>query len=437
MKPWRKNIYFFLAILSLLGLWACKNGGDEDSQEPIAALNQAALSLSGCDPTLPDDELTPLADIGEALIVGLGEATHGTHEFFAMKHRLFRYLVERCDFRAFAIESDYGESIYFDRWLNGGPGDLDNMMRNTMHFWVWRTVEVKAFLEWMRRTNLDRPQAERLHYIGVDCQFATYQPDLLREYLNEVSLQHLAEIEPLLVREEAIRDTNFRYLSQVEYQAMQAELEAEYTAWEGWREEFTRRSSGREFEVARQLLRSLIQVNETSYLSADTARDRYMADNALWAQRQFGEGRGIALWAHNAHVAKGTQWLGSYLSQALGDRYKVIGFSFCQGSFTARGFDPVSSQYTEPQAFSITTPPLANSVNDLFFSASSKMFILRLQGLPQDNPLHAWFSQARRMLLIGAVYNGRPEDCYGDPEYIAQLYDILIHFNQTTFAAQI
>jgi erythromycin esterase len=232
MKPWEfkktgnemkrcsKNFVFVMTMILFLSFWACKKI-NEDVPQPddkfdrnlLQSLNQAASPLTGADSTLPDTELAPLADLGQALVVGLGEATHGTHEFFAMKHRLFRYLVERFDFRVFAFECDYGESIYFDRWLNGEAGDLDNLMKTYMQFWTWRTIEVKALLNWMRQTNHARPETKRLHYIGVDCQFATYQPDLLREYLKRVSPQHLTEIEPLLVQEEKFRDGDFANLS--------------------------------------------------------------------------------------------------------------------------------------------------------------------------------------------------------------------------------
>ncbi len=458
-KPGEKMIhcgkYFILfpAIILLLSSWACeKVTGDypepveKFSQELLADLNRSALPLAGSDPTLPDDELSPLADLGQALVVGLGEATHGTHEFFAMKHRLFRYLVERFDFRAFAFECDYGESIYFDRWLNGGAGNLDDLMRNTMHFWTWRTPEVKALLEWMRRINLARPEAKRLHYVGVDCQFADYQPGLLREYLQHVSPQHLAEIQPLLVREEAFRDAGFKNLTMEQYQELQMELGAEYTAWEGMRDEFVRRSSLREFEIARQLLNSLSQVNqvimEPPALSKNNFRDKFMAENALWVQKRFGSGRGIALWAHNLHVANDFAdiWpasTGYHLRQALGKRYVVVGFSFCRGSFTAIGYDPVNEVNTGLQTHSIDEAPLAYSVNDLFFAAEKKMFVLRLDHLAQGEPLQTWFNQGRKMLNITASYDGNPAKYYWMAFFVPPCYDVLIHFNQTTFAAQL
>ena len=451
MKNIGRISFVTLALFLLLPFWACEKVKEDASepmekfsQELLSGLNLSTLPLSGSEPDLPDDELAPLEDLGQATIVGLGEATHGTHEFFAMKHRLFRFLVERFDFRVFAFECDFGESVYFDRWLNGGPGDLDDLMRRTMIFWTWRTVEVKALLEWMRQVNLQRPEAKRLHYVGVDCQYATYQPDLLREYLERVSPGHLAEIEPLLAREESFRDGRFKNLSQEQYQSLQLDLGAEYQAWEGLRDGFIHRSSAQEFEVARQLLRSLSQVNQLYSETSPTEniRDRHMADNTLWAQRNFAGGRGIALWAHNMHVANdgGDIWLrstGCHLRGALGSRYVAVGFSFCQGSFNAWGYDPVNKVYTGLQTFTLDAEPLAYSLNDLFHAAARKSFFLRLDRLEQGDPLQAWFNQRRQMLDIGAAYSGDPADYYYPPFFIPKHFDVIVHFDQTTFAAQL
>jgi len=451
MKLCARSLALVLAVSLFLSFWACDKPAEEVphqhekfSQDLLRSLNQAVSPLTGAEPTLPDDELAPLADLGQASVVGLGEATHGTHEFFAMKHRLFRYLVEHFDFRVFAFECDYAESIYLHRWLAGGAGDLDGLMRQKMHFWTWKTLEVKALLEWMRGVNMVRPEADRLHYVGVDCQFATYQPDLLREYLGRVSPRHLAEVEPLLRREESFRDAEFKNLTTEQYQTLQLDLGAEYQAWDDLQDTFMPRSSPREFEVMRQLVRSLSQVNQVCFESTtmNNYRDQFMADNTLWVRQNYGSGRGVALWAHNGHVANDFSdsvhaSLGYHLRRSLGEKYVIVGFSFCQGSFNAVGYDTIHKVFTGLQTHTITDAPLDYSVNDLFHSAGRKIFLLRLDRLIEGDPLRAWFDQGRQMLSIGAAYDGNPVDYYGSQFFIRRHYDVLIHFDQTVFAPQI
>jgi erythromycin esterase len=198
--------------------------------------------------------------------------------------------------------------------------------------------------------------------------------------------------------------------------------------------------------VARQLLRSLIQVNEVRFESSTWTsyanRDRHMADNTLWVQKNFGSGRGIAIWAHNGHVANDSEYsntgsMGYHLHSKLGIKYMIVGFSFCQGTFNAVGYDAVNQKYTGLQTQTIAAPPLADSLNDLFYAADKKMFYLRLDRLIQGDPLQIWFAQNRKMLNIGAVYDGFPADYYEDIFGIPLHYDVLIHFNLTTFAPQL
>jgi erythromycin esterase-like protein len=167
-----------------------------------------------------------------------------------------------------------------------------------------------------------------------------------------------------------------------------------------------------------------------------------MADNALWALKNFGAGRGIALWAHNLHVANdfNDAWpesTGYHLRRQLGRQYVAVGFSFCQGTFAAWGYDPATQTYSGLQIFTIDTLPLESSVNDLFFNAEKKMFFLRLDRLAPGDPLQAWFGQDRRMLRIGAAYDGDPAGDYGAPFSVPLHYDVLVHFDRTTHAVQL
>ena len=88
-------------------------------------------------------------------MLGLGEATHGTSEFFNMKDRIFRYFVEEHGFRAFGFEMDFGESLIFEEYVQGGEGDIEELMVKKMIFWIWRAEEVKQLLILMREYNQD------------------------------------------------------------------------------------------------------------------------------------------------------------------------------------------------------------------------------------------------------------------------------------------
>lgn len=128
--------------------------------------------------------------------------------------------------------------------------------------------------------------------------------------------------------------------------------------------------------------------------------------------------------------------MGSYLRTALGDQYKIVGFSFSQGSFTAVGQNPATNQYENLRAHTITAEPKPGSVNELFHAARTKNFLLPLNGLETGSPLKTWLSSSRDFLNIGAVFNGIPDDYYYLTP-ILQFFDILIYFDMTNNAVQI
>lgn len=97
-----------------------------------------------------DEDLRWLDPLADKNVVGLGEATHGTAEFFDAKHRIFRYLVENHGYKVFAFEADFGESIYLNEAVQqGNAAGIESLMKSKMHFWTWKTREVKELLEWM------------------------------------------------------------------------------------------------------------------------------------------------------------------------------------------------------------------------------------------------------------------------------------------------
>ena len=114
------------------------------------------------------DDLKPLkAAIGEAHIVSLGEATHGTAEFFRMKHRLTEFLASEMGFTVFAIEASTPEAFRLNDYVLHGKGDPKELIRG-MYFWTWNTEEVLDMVLWMRAFN--ESGKGRIEFLGFDMQ---------------------------------------------------------------------------------------------------------------------------------------------------------------------------------------------------------------------------------------------------------------------------
>ncbi|MEM8734881.1 MAG: erythromycin esterase family protein, partial [Planctomycetota bacterium] len=117
------------------------------------------------------DDLKELDSVlGQARIVALGESTHGTREFFQLKHRIFRYLIEEQGVRLFGIEASYAACIPINDYVRSGIGDPREAIKG-QGFWTWNTEEVLDLVEWMKDWNEQRPpNSPPLEFYGFDTQ---------------------------------------------------------------------------------------------------------------------------------------------------------------------------------------------------------------------------------------------------------------------------
>jgi erythromycin esterase len=441
----------FLPLILILSLLNCgrrtsqtitgpSNTEPDPSLPYVQELDSLIHPITTVSPNVNFDDLQPLSFLGDAKIVGLGEATHGTREFFLMKHRLFRFLVEEHGFKIFAIEADMGESIYIDRYVTTGEGDIHQIMMDKMHFYTWKTEAVKDLIEWMKTYNEGKAEEDKIHYMGVDCQYMTFQPDLLLEYFNRVKPDIIDEINPTLDMIRGMGETTsdvrnyYEAMDQVEYEALSDSLAHVLAKIIDIKDELIANSSDLEYQQVRQLAINLQQVNDTKYEYYNEQnvnyRDQYMAENAIWQAFLFGDDTKIALWAHNGHVANypyygGTGSLGSHLKYRLGRWYQIVGFSFSTGSFTA--VVPGNGLST----LSIDDSPVEGSINRLFSKAQFDNFILNIEDIQSGTELDDWISTPRLFLSIGASYNGIPENYY-DNIPLRSCYNVIIHYDITT-----
>ena len=412
-------------------------------QQYVNELNAVIQPLEDSPLNLDDDALNGLEFLGQARIVGLGEATHGSKEFFDMKHRLFRYLVERHGFKAFGFECDFAESLFFDEYITSGEGGLEYLMRTKMQFWTWRTEEVKALLEWMRDYNAGKNEEDMIHYYGFDCQFMTYQGEFLIAYLEEVNPPVPDSTRTFLEYTTTLNANAFEDMTSEQYVELENDLQNLWDYFEEKEATFIASSSLKEFEIAKQLVRTMEQnrkAKEDIYLTGSSYnyRDDYMAENTLWIADCMGADAKIAAWAHNAHVADDYQYgiggsMGCHLKQECGDYYQVVGFGFSKGSFTAYYRDS-DGTYHGLMENTIVDEPLETSVNFLFHHAQYDDFILKLDDLSSSAGVRQWLASSQPYLTVGSVYYGNPAEFYRNiPVRIH--FDAVVYFDEVDASA--
>ena len=143
-----------------------------DDSSPATWLRTHAYALQGVELTADRSDLAALRPmIGAASLVGLGDATHGTHEFYAVKLRIVDFLVREMGFDTVAVEGPVQEFQRINAWVHGGPGDPVDLLHRTRRDWgfeFWDYDEMLTVIQWMHDYNANRGGSPAISIAGVD-----------------------------------------------------------------------------------------------------------------------------------------------------------------------------------------------------------------------------------------------------------------------------
>jgi erythromycin esterase-like protein len=129
------------------------------------------------------EDLEPLRKtVGDARVVALGEATHGTREFFQLKHRMLEFLATQLGFTIFSIEANMPEAYRLNDYVLRGEGDPVRLIKG-MYFWTWDTQEVLAMVKWMREFNASGKG--RVEFTGFDMQTPNVALQIATDFLQQ------------------------------------------------------------------------------------------------------------------------------------------------------------------------------------------------------------------------------------------------------------
>ncbi|MEU5001482.1 erythromycin esterase family protein [Streptomyces sp. NPDC021622] len=402
--------------------------------DPVPAIERAAHPLRSTHPGGDARDLRPLGRmVGDASVVGLGEATHGSHEFFTMKDRVFRYLVEEKGFTTFAQEVSWTTGLRFDAYVRGGDGDVRKLVHQELAKTPWDTEEYVELLTWMRAYNDRHPERE-LRFMGNDLNY----PELGEELFGGVS-DYVRSHEPdLLPRITELYAPIRRLADGDTYMARPLEERRKLAgkarkAFDLLKKRQPDHPDGK-FTWALQHARSISQTATIYAFALDTPegskesmlyRDRLMAENTAWWQRNTGDK--VLLSAHNAHVAyesydsRYPKMQGAFLRDRLGERYTSIGFTFDQGSFMAQSAD---SKVWKSRSVGAAHRGMNEYTLD---KVRLDDYFVDMRALPDRT--RAWLSKARPTRSIGNVHPDGPYKIR-----LAPSHDILIHLHRVTAA---
>jgi erythromycin esterase len=405
-------------------------------------LKANALPLASAEPGTSFEDLEPLRPlIGDARIVSLGEATHGTREFFQLKHRMIEYCVSQLGFTMIGFEAEHGATLAVNDYVLDGKGNAVDVVGG-MGFWTWDTEEVVALVEWVRGWNLAHER--KVKFYGFDMQASPASGMHLLTYLERVA-PHLAaacqqNIAPLA---SAYVADDLRLMPAIVREQASSQLATVLDAFTTQRADWISRTSETEWHLARQsavVLDQFAQINaieneSLSWTKSWRFRDRCMAANVRALLDAQGPGAKAVLWAHNGHVQRTPSVffkvieftnMGSHLHAMFGKEMVVVGFAFNLGSFQAKDETGKLRDHTVP-------PAPEGFIEAALAATGFPLLALDLANTPPDGPVATWLAGKPLQRSIGAVFYGDHSN-YSEAANPRDKYDILVFVDRTTAA---
>lgn len=392
--------------------------------------------------------------IGEARFVLIGEASHGTQEFYAERARITQRLIGEKGFCAVAVEADWPDAYRVNRYVlgQGDDADANAALAGFKRFptWMWRNTAVVDFIEWQRRYNATLPsQANRTGFYGLDLySLFTSIAEVLR-YLDQVDPEGARRARARYACFDHFHDDSQRYgyatgsgLSgscENEVIAQLLELNsraAEYMRRDGVQARdalFYTQQNARLVMDAERYYRTMFN----RHISSWNLRDHHMAstlDALALHLRPEGEQlpAKIVVWAHNSHVgdARATEvgrageWtLGQLAREHYQEQAFLIGLTTYEGTVTA------ASDWDAPTERKRVRPALPDAYEALFHQLDIPRFMLPLRGGAEMS--QALWKQALER-AIGVIYRPETErQSHYFHAHLSQQFDAVLHFDVT------
>ncbi|QJW91441.1 erythromycin esterase family protein [Spirosoma taeanense] len=389
-------------------------------------------------------DLDPLLErIGEARYVLLGEASHGTHEYYTWRARISKRLIEERGFSFIAVEGDWPDCYAINRFVKAYPGAGTDVMAVLQGFerwptWMWANYEIAALANWLRRHNEHQPDGRKVGFYGLDVYSLWESVEVLNEVLKQQQDPQTARLVDEVVQcfqpygederryaqavaqlSESCRREVTALLSEIRRKASsydhepEAALNAEMNAWVAVN--------------AERYYESMYSYEENSW----NIRDTHMVETLNRLMTHHGPDAKCIVWEHNTHIGdarytdmaqEGMVNVGQLVRQQQApDDVVLVGFGSYQGSV-------IAGRHWGASMESMTVPPArSGSVEALLHREQATDRLLIFDGQPDER-----FSKERGHRAIGVVY--RPErEQYGNyvPTVLARRYDAFLYLDQT------
>lgn len=398
--------------------------------EVVAWMDQNAVPIGSTDPDEAPGDLPALPCVLDGVrVVGMGEVTHGTREFFRLRHRLLRRLVTEMGFTILAIEGGYSAAQVIDDYVANGTGERSAVLAAFGHA-MWDVEEIGEALDWIRAHNESVPDSKKVRFHGLDVWNSRAGRAEVLAYLRRVAPERLPAVEGafhavassethgLLLAHHSIDVGTFQVVRDLMdfLRSDRARLVATTSPEE-------HESVLRQVAVIRQWIVCNISDEVPEELPSYVrpvkglnilARSVSMGKNLIDLLARSDPGAKAVVWAHTLHLAVGfedgthgpARNMGDYLRSCLGHQYYAFALDFDHGAYLAREFLPDLTLGDHRVA--AVSPAPEGTLAWYLSMVGSEDFLLDLRGSPRGHRIAGWLTERRVMHCAGWAHSDPP-----------------------------
>jgi protein-L-isoaspartate(D-aspartate) O-methyltransferase len=431
-------------FVPLIGAHGWTEAGERaDPRTPAELIREAAEPLPDIEDPAFGDWFDRFAD---ARVVLLGEASHGTSEFYRARAAITRRLITEHGFNIVAVEADWPDAASIDRYVRHRPrrdGDEEEAFKR-FPTWMWRNREVDAFVRWLRRHNDGRELGDMAGFYGLDLYNLSGSIRAVIDFLDEADpeaaklarerygcLQPWRE-NPAAYGRMALTEGYGRCevgAVQMLKELMGRRMDCMGAACEDW---LDAAANARLIRNAEQYYRAMYQGSAESW----NLRDTHMFETLCQLLEAKGPSSKAVVWAHNSHIGNAAHTemgrvreelnIGQLTKEKFGDAARLIGFGTHTGTVAA------ADNWDEPMDVMDVRPSLAGSYERLCHDSGVPRFLLDLREGVNEAAVEA-LAEPRLERFIGVIYRPQTErwSHYAEATLPKQ-YDAWVWFDETS-----
>ncbi|MEO3744412.1 erythromycin esterase family protein [Plantactinospora sp. B5E13] len=389
----------------------------------------------------PGDFDPLLERVGSARVVMLGEASHGTYDYYRLREQFTRRLIVEHGFSFVAVEGDWPDCDLVHRSVTAAPGadaDPQSALERFVRWptWMWANAEVVRFCRWLRAWNLERPEPARVGFHGLDVYSLWESMQSILDYLGEedpATLEAAAEayrcFEPYGSRIEEYGVASRFVSARCEDEVVRLLARTRERAARDGADSFSAWQNAAVVAGAEKYYRAMVGGGPQSW----NVRDTHMADTLDRLLDRYGRDAKAVVWAHNTHVgdARATDMspngmvnIGQLARERYGaDDVVLVGFGSYEGTVVA------APRWGAPCEVMTVPPARGGSLEERFHTLLPDRALLILSHGDQPE----WLVQEADHRAIGVVYDPSFE-AWGNyvPTRLGDRYDAFVWCDHTT-----